>query len=79
MGSRIVSPAGYRPRGGARGALAGETAPGLLPICATKKIRNDQNYYEQIEGYLMKNADVKFSHGICPECFKKFAEPELNA
>jgi len=53
---------------------------GLLPICAyCKKVRNDQNYYEQIEGYLMKNADVKFSHGICPECFKKFAEPELNA
>jgi len=53
---------------------------GLLPICSyCKKIRNDQNYYEQIEGYLMKNADVKFTHGICPECFKKFAERELNA
>ena len=53
---------------------------GLLPICAyCKKVRNDQNYYEQIEGYLMKNADVKFSHGICPECYKKYAEPELNA
>jgi len=53
---------------------------GLLPICSyCKKIRNDQNYYEQIEGYLMKNADVKFTHGICPECFKKFAGRELNA
>ena len=53
---------------------------GLLPICAyCKKVRNDQNYYEQIEGYIMKNSDVKFSHGICPECYKKYAEPELNA
>ena len=53
---------------------------GLLPICSyCKKVRNDQNYYEQIEGYLMKNADVKFTHGICPECFKKFAGRELNA
>jgi len=53
---------------------------GLLPICSyCKKVRNDQNYYEQIEGYLMKNADVKFTHGICPECLKKFAGRELNA
>jgi sigma-B regulation protein RsbU (phosphoserine phosphatase) len=52
---------------------------GLLPICSyCKKIRNDQNYWEQVEGYISKNADVKFSHGICPECFKRFAEPELN-
>jgi len=52
---------------------------GLLPICSyCKKIRNDQNYWEQVEGYLTKNADVKFSHGICPECFKRFAEPEMN-
>jgi hypothetical protein len=26
---------------------------------------------EQIESYFTKNADVKFSHGICPECAKK--------
>ncbi len=53
---------------------------GLLPICTyCKKIRNDQNYWEQFEGYISKNADVKFSHGICPECFKKFAEPEMNS
>jgi DNA-binding response OmpR family regulator len=52
---------------------------GLLPICSyCKKIRNDQNYWEQVEGYISKNADVKFSHGICPECFKTYAEPELR-
>src|SRR5687767_8842388 len=52
---------------------------GLLPICAyCKKVRNDNNYWEQVEGYISNHADVKFSHGICPECFKKFAEPELN-
>jgi len=53
---------------------------GLLPICSyCKKIRNDQNYWEQVEGYISKNSDVRFSHGICPECFKKFAEPDLRA
>jgi len=53
---------------------------GLLPICSyCKKIRNDQNYWEQVEGYLAKASDMRFSHGICPECFKKYAEPEMNA
>ncbi|HTF57019.1 MAG TPA: response regulator transcription factor [Planctomycetota bacterium] len=53
---------------------------GLLPICSyCKKIRNDQNYWEQVEGYLAKASDMRFSHSICPECFKKYAEPEMNA
>jgi DNA-binding response OmpR family regulator len=50
---------------------------GLLPICSyCKKIRNDQNYWVRVEAYLTKNADVRFSHGICPECLQRFAEPE---
>ena len=42
---------------------------GLLPICAwCKKIRNDSGYWEQLEAYLAKHADVTFTHGICPGC-----------
>jgi signal transduction histidine kinase len=42
---------------------------GLLPICAQcKKIRDDKGYWNQIEGYIQKHSDAKFSHGICPEC-----------
>lgn len=45
---------------------------GLLPICSyCKKIRNDKNYWEQIEDYIQKNTGVYFSHGICPECYEK--------
>jgi PAS domain S-box-containing protein len=45
---------------------------GLLPICAScKKIRNDEGYWEQIEGYIKERSDAEFSHGICPECMKK--------
>ncbi len=45
---------------------------GLLPICAyCKKIRNDQNYWTQVEDYISNHADVEFSHGICPECFSQ--------
>jgi two-component system, response regulator PdtaR len=46
---------------------------GLLPICANcKKIRDDEGYWEAIEGYFMKHSDVQFSHGICPSCIEKY-------
>jgi PAS domain S-box-containing protein len=45
------------------------TLSGLLPICACcKKIRNDEGYWEQIEGYIQDRSDAEFSHGICPDC-----------
>jgi two-component system cell cycle response regulator len=50
-----------------------KTLSGLLPICAScKKIRDDQGYWNQIETYMAKRIDVKFSHGLCPNCAKKF-------
>lgn len=43
----------------------------FLPICAyCKKIRNDEGYWEQVEGYISKLTPAEFTHGICPECFK---------
>ena len=52
---------------------------GLLPICMyCKKIRNDQNYWTQVETYVSDHSDARFSHGICPECRTKHIEPELE-
>lgn len=45
---------------------------GLLPICAScKKIRNEENYWIQIESYIKEHSEAEFSHGICPDCVKK--------
>ncbi|MEI7555175.1 histidine kinase N-terminal 7TM domain-containing protein [Candidatus Chlorohelix sp.] len=45
---------------------------GLLPICAScKNIRDDRGYWHQVETYLEDNSDMRFSHGICPNCMKK--------
>lgn len=33
-----------------------------------KKIRNDQNYWQRVEGYISDHTDVEFSHGIRPDC-----------
>jgi len=52
---------------------------GLLPICSyCKKIRNDQNYWQQVEAYISDHSGAVFSHGICPDCYEKFVKPELD-
>jgi phosphoserine phosphatase RsbU/P len=49
---------------------------GLLPICCyCKKIRDDQNYWEHVENYISARSAVEFSHGICPACYEKVAQP----
>jgi sigma-B regulation protein RsbU (phosphoserine phosphatase) len=48
---------------------------GLLPICSyCKRIRDDQNYWKQVERYISEHSDVRFSHGICPSCYEKAIE-----
>lgn len=52
---------------------------GLLPICSyCKRIRDDKNYWEQLDTYLMQHSQLEFSHGICPECYEKVCKPELR-
>jgi phosphoserine phosphatase RsbU/P len=55
-----------------------KTLKGLLPICMyCKKIRDDKQYWQQMEQYVSNNTEAQFSHSICPDCYKKFVEPEL--
>jgi response regulator RpfG family c-di-GMP phosphodiesterase len=50
---------------------------GLLPICAyCKRIRDDQNYWNQVETYIAEHLDVRFSHGICPSCLETVLKEE---
>jgi sigma-B regulation protein RsbU (phosphoserine phosphatase) len=51
---------------------------GLLPICSyCKKVRDDDNYWQQVEAYISAHSEVQFSHGICPECWHDVVEPEM--
>lgn len=46
---------------------------GLLPICAgCKQIRDDRGYWSQVEAYIAKHSEARFTHGLCPICTKKF-------
>jgi len=52
---------------------------GLLPICCyCKKIRNDQNYWQQVDSYVADHSEAQFTHGICPDCRDHIVKPELE-
>lgn len=54
-----------------------KTLSGMLPICSScKKIRDDNGYWNQIEVYIRDHSEAEFTHGICPECFKKLYPDE---
>ncbi len=44
----------------------------IIPICSQcKRIRNEVEYWEQVEGYFHEYIGVEFTHGLCPDCLKK--------
>ena len=44
---------------------------GIIPICMhCKKIRDDQNSWNQLEQYITNHSEAMFSHGICPNCYE---------
>jgi PleD family two-component response regulator len=52
---------------------------GLLPICSyCHKVRDDRNYWQRIESFFLENSDLRFSHGICPDCYEKLLK-DLDA
>ncbi len=51
----------------------------FLPICSyCKKIRDDHNYWTQIEAYINERTGSEFSHSICPDCYQKVVVPEME-
>jgi PAS domain S-box-containing protein len=51
----------------------------ILPICSyCRKIRDDENYWHTVEGYLSEHTGTKFSHSICPSCMVTVVEPDLK-
>ena len=63
-----------------RDALAEvRTLRAILPICSyCKKIRDDENYWQNVESYISLHTNTRFSHGICPSCFERVVAPQLR-
>jgi PAS domain S-box-containing protein len=52
---------------------------GFLPICSyCKKIRNDRDYWQQVESYIEQHSDALFTHSVCPDCYREIVEPQLE-
>ena len=52
---------------------------GLLPICSyCKRIRNDSGGWSSLEGYIEKRSQAEFSLGICPDCYTRHMQPQLD-
>lgn len=51
---------------------------GTLYVCAScKKIRDPDRNWHAMETFINGKGDVRFSHGICPECAEKLY-PDFN-
>jgi CheY-like chemotaxis protein len=51
---------------------------GLLPICCyCKNIRDDQNYWHQVESFVRSHSEAQFSHSICPTCWETQVKPQF--
>ncbi|MDP4611318.1 MAG: response regulator, partial [Opitutales bacterium] len=51
----------------------------MLPICSyCKKVRDDNNYWQQVETYISNHTGTSFSHSICPTCYTKQVKPEMD-
>jgi nitrogen fixation/metabolism regulation signal transduction histidine kinase len=51
----------------------------LVSICMhCKKIRDDRQYWQQVDRFFNKFIGVDFSHGLCPDCAKQHYSRELR-
>jgi phosphoserine phosphatase RsbU/P len=45
---------------------------GLLAMCAwCRRIRDDRNFWQNLETYVAEHSDAQFTHGVCPDCRAK--------
>jgi CheY-like chemotaxis protein len=52
-----------------------KTLTGRLSICCyCKKIRDEAGNWPDVETYVTQHSDASFTHGMCPECFKRVKE-----
>ena len=44
----------------------------MIPICVyCRKVRDEQDYWEQVESYIQGETRSRFTDGACPECCAK--------
>ncbi|WP_269525651.1 response regulator [Coraliomargarita parva] len=55
------------------------TLESMMPICSyCKRVRDDNNYWQQVETYISSRTGANFSHSVCPTCYDKVVKVELE-
>lgn len=51
----------------------------LLPICSyCKRIRSDEDQWEELENYVATSTETTLSHGVCPDCYEKWLKTDVE-
>ncbi len=51
----------------------------MISICSyCKKVRVEENQWQDLEVYISEHTDTQFSHSICPTCYTKVLEDEFE-
>ena len=50
-----------------------------LPICMSCKKVRDEGLWTQVEAYLDAHLDLKFTHGLCPDCSRRLYPERFEA
>ncbi len=52
---------------------------GILPMCAyCHKVRDDANFWRQVDDYIRTHTNAEVSHGVCPDCYEKIMGKPLS-
>jgi DNA-binding response OmpR family regulator len=52
----------------------------LIPICSyCKSVRDDEDYWQQIEKYVADQTGSEFTHSVCPTCYDRHIIPQFTA
>jgi len=56
-----------------------KTLQAILPICSyCRKVRDDENFWQNVETYIAKHTTTRFSHSVSPSCITEYVEPQLR-
>jgi hypothetical protein len=39
-----------------------------------RKVRDDESFWHNVEDYISNHSEIRFSHGVCPDCALKLRE-----
>ncbi len=62
-----------------RAILEIKTLRSILPMCShCRKVRDDEGVWSRLEAYVSTHTDTRFSHGLCPDCFRELYPEEAD-